>query len=467
MVLMSGKDIGNRVRGLVSDARGRITGDSLQGKVIRNAGWVGIGYGADMAVRFASSLILTRLLDPSAFGLITTVTVFLMVAVMVSDLGVQTLILTDSRADDEGFLGTLFTIHVIRGFILTIVLALVAFGWYMALQHGMIPPSSSYADPLLPQLLGLLSFTLLLQGFSSLNEHRMIRHLDRGPIARLDIVLRIGTTILNVLLVWLFRSVWMIAITMVVQAVARTVLTHIYLTGPKMTFRIDWKEIKGVLLLSRWVAVNSALYVAASSADKLVIGAGFDLDTLGVYSIAFTLFSSAVTLIEKLQAEMGIPVLNALLEKPADEMKRAYYKFRLPMDLYCAVAGLGMVLLGPLFFRIAYPANYGMGGAFLALLGIKVILMPILLSGNFIYARRRYRLMSFIGLLRTGIYITALLTAVWLQSIHLAVFIIALEKVPEIALYFAISRTGIPFSMRRDGLLIGLAAASILYLSII
>jgi O-antigen/teichoic acid export membrane protein len=464
---MSAKGIGDKVRGLVSEAKGRITGDSLQGKVIRNAGWVGIGYGVELALRFISSLILTRLLDPSAFGLITTVTVFLTVSVMVSDLGIQTLILTDKRADEQGFLGTLWTIHVIRGIVLTVVLAGVAVGWHAALGNGMIASTSSYANPMLPEMLLALSVTLLIQGFSSLNEHRMIRHLERGPLTRLDITVRILTAILNIVLVYLFRTVWMIALVMLIQALVRAALTHIYLTGPRMIFKIDWQEIKSVLFLSRWVAVNSALYVAASTADKLIIGGGFGLDILGIYSIAFTLFASAVAIIEKLQGDMGIPVIHKLLDKPADEMKRAYYRFRLPMDLYCIPAGLGMVLLGPLFFKIAYPPNYAIGGIILALLGIKVLLLPMQLSGNFIYARRRYKLMSFIGFLRTGIYVSALVLAAWLQSFHLAVFVIALEKVPEIALYFILSRTGIPFSKRRDGLLIALAAASVLYLSAI
>ena len=444
------KGIGDRIRARVEDVKGRVTGDSLQGKVIRNAGWVGIGYGAEMVLRLVSSLILTRLLDPSAFGLITTVTVFLTVSVMVSDLGTQTLILTDNRADDQKFLGNLWTIHVIRGTILTVVLAAVAGGWWLALMNGMIAPTSSYANPLLPQLLLALSVTLLFQGFSSLNEQRLIRHLDRGPIARIDIVVRILAAILNVALVYLFPSVWMIALVMIIQSLVRVALTHLYLAGPRMIFRIDWPEIRNVLYLSRWVAVNSGLYVVASTADKLIIGAGFSLDVLGVYSIAFTLFASAVALIEKLQGDMGIPVIHKLMEKEPADMKRAYYRFRLPMDLYCIAAGLGMVVLGPLFFTIAYPANYHMGGTVLAMLGIKVLLLPILLSGNFIYARRRYKLMSFIGFLRTGLYVGALLLAVWLESFHLAVFVIALEKAPEIALYFLMgARTGIPFSMRR------------------
>ncbi len=76
------------------------------------------------------------------------------------------------------------------------------------------------------------------------------------------------------------------------------------------------------------------------------------------------------------------------------------------------------------------------------------------LSGNFLFAQLRYRLMSMIGLLRSVIFLSGMALSVWLQSIHVMMIFIALENLPEILTYYLLRRTGIPFKAKRDGLLL-------------
>ncbi len=123
-----------------------------------------------------------------------------------------------------------------------------------------------------------------------------------------------------------------------------------------------------------------------------------------------------------------------------------------------------MALVGPLFFKLAYDPRYEAGGIYFALLGIKIVLAPMHLSGNFLMAQLRYKLTSMIGMCRGILLLSGMGIALWLHSIHLMVFVIALETLPEIIGYFAFRRTGIPFELRRDGLLLGLAALLSAYL---
>jgi O-antigen/teichoic acid export membrane protein len=455
-----------RVRELVQRGQALAGSGSLRDRVLRNVGWMAIGFGCDVVIRLASSMILTRLLDPGAYGLISTVMVFMIFVSLLSDLGIKTIITADERGDDPGFLSVLWTMQVIRGFICAAAVAAFALVWQHALAAHWLSEKSSYADPLLPQLLLLVSFSLILTGFSSLKEFRLVRHLERGAIARMEIATRIFTTVVTVGLAFLFRSVWAIAVGMMFSNAFRMALTHLTLSGPRIRLRFDWEEIKHVLKLSRWVALNSTMTVLTTQADKVLIGYGFGLTTLGVYAIALTLYTSATTVVDQLNSSLGIPLIRALLEKPEADRLRAYYKFRLPIDLYCAAGGTAMVLFGPLFFKIAYDPRYEMGGIYFALFGLKIVLMPLHLFGNFLFAQLRYKLMSMIGMIRGTIFLSAMALAVWLQSIHLMVLFIALENLPEIVAFFLLRRTGIPFQMKRDGALFGLAAALGIYLLI-
>jgi len=454
----------NRVRNLVGRGRLLIDGGSLRGRIFRNVGWMAIAFIAEMLIRLASSVILTRLLSPDAYGLISTVMVLMVFVAMLSDLGIRPMVLADKRGDDADFLGILWTMQATRGLIIAAVVALLSLLWMHALTEQWIPPTSSYSDPLLPQLSLLISISLVLTGFASLNEFRLIRHLKRGAITALDVGTRLFTTIITIMLALAFRSVWAIALGMIAGSTLRMALSHIVLPGPRMALSFNWPEIKRVLTTSRWVALNSFISMIAAQADKILIGLGFGMATLGVYTIAFTLYAAAASLVDRLNANLGIPVIRALLEKPEAERRRAYYRFRLPIDLYCMAAGTGMVLFGALFFELAYDPRYAAGSAYFALLGIKVVLMPMHIAGNFLYAQLRYKLASLIGMIRSSLFLIGMGVAAWLGSIHLMVLCIALEQIPEIILYFSMRRTGIPFLLKRDGLLLGLAALLGLYL---
>lgn len=464
---MTVQTLTSRIAELVQRGQDLLGGGSLKGKIVRNVGWMAIGFLSDLVLRLVSSAILTRLLDPGAYGLISTVMVFMVFVTLLSDLGIKTIVTADERGDDPNFLSLLWTMQIIRGLVSAAAVCIIALVWQHALAAHWIAADSNYANPLLPQLMYLVSLGLVLMGFGSINEYRLVRHLEGGAITRMDIVSRVFTSVMTVVLALIFRSVWAIALGIVLSYGMRAVLTHIMLSGERMRLRFHWQEIKKVLSLSRWVALNSFMTVLTTQADKVLIGWGFGLATLGIYSIAVSLFSSAGTVVDRLNSSLGVPVIRALLDKSEADRMRDYYKFRLPIDAYCIAGGMAMVFLGPLFFRIVYDPRYEAGGIYFALLGIKLVLMPLHLSGNFLFAQLRYKLMSMIGLLRSIIFLSGMALSVWMQSIHLMVVFIALENLPEILTYFLLRRTGIPFNAKRDGLLLGLAATLGAYLLLI
>mgnify|MGYP002388797831 CR=1 FL=1 len=456
--------LSKRLRHAVIHTKDTLHSDTLRGKIFRNVGWMGVGYSAELVLRFISTLILTRILDPSAYGLITTVMVFLTFAAMLSDLGLRPIMLTDSRGDDKNFLGILWTIQILRGFALAVIMAVTALIWQYWQAKGWINSTNNYADPLLPQLLLLMGFSLAVTGFNSLNEFRAIRHLEADRISRLDIASRILGTMITIVLVVIFRSVWGMAIAIMANAALRVVLTHRYLPGPSMAFDINWPEIRKVLSTSRWIALNSALVVIAAQADKVLIGYHFGVEILGIYAIALTLFTSASALVNRVNMSMGIPVLRELGDRSVEDQRRAYYKFRLPIDLYCLTVGCGMVLLGPIFFKIAYDSRYETGGLFLAYLGIKIILMPLLLYGNFLMTKLRFKMTSLISLFRSAIFLSAMGVAMWFNSIEAMVLCIALDRLPEILLYIFYRRAGVRLDGRRDGILLLAATVATFYI---
>src|SRR4051812_27825340 len=65
---------------------------ALRKLVIRGSAFEMIGYGAGQAIRFGSNLVLSRLLFPEAFGLSALVNIMNQGLIMLSDVGLPTVI---------------------------------------------------------------------------------------------------------------------------------------------------------------------------------------------------------------------------------------------------------------------------------------------------------------------------------------------------------------------------------------
>src|SRR5579862_1067911 len=81
---------------------------------------------AQAVIRFASSMILTRILRPADYGVLTILMSIIFVVEMLADLGVGVFIIRDPKGDEPRYLNTAWTMRFGRAVLNTGVLA--AFG---------------------------------------------------------------------------------------------------------------------------------------------------------------------------------------------------------------------------------------------------------------------------------------------------------------------------------------------------
>jgi len=103
---------------------------------IKGAIWTIASYGSSQLIRFASNLILTRLLLPELFGLVGLAYVFITGINLFSDIGLGPSIVQNKRGDDPQFLNTAWTMQVIRSLFIWICLLIIT-----------KPISDFYEDP--------------------------------------------------------------------------------------------------------------------------------------------------------------------------------------------------------------------------------------------------------------------------------------------------------------------------------
>ena len=116
-------------------------------------------YGTTAVIKLGSSLVLTRLLSPDAYGVFGILLSFSFMVEMMSDVGTIGLLIRDPRGDEPRFVHTLWTIRLLRSMFN-----------FALLMLGAPFLASLYHTPALTNPLRLLSVWFLLNGAESMSS---------------------------------------------------------------------------------------------------------------------------------------------------------------------------------------------------------------------------------------------------------------------------------------------------------
>ena len=139
-------------------------------------GWVALTFGAVQFLRLLNNVILTRLLEPSVFGLMSLVVAIRVGMELVSDLGVTQNIVSNPRGHEPKFYDTAWTLHATRN------LALAALCFALA-----SPFANFFGHPELAIILPVASLFFIFSGFGSTTGAVIHKQLQVGRLGMFEI----------------------------------------------------------------------------------------------------------------------------------------------------------------------------------------------------------------------------------------------------------------------------------------
>jgi O-antigen/teichoic acid export membrane protein len=350
---------------------------SLRRRILNASAWTLGTYGVENVLRLVSSLVLSRLLFPEAFGLISASSSIIVALALFSDLGIRAVIIQSPRGDNDEFLRSAWVFQLFRGLALWFVLILICFSISTPLIRDALPPGSAFANELFPIVTVALGFGLVLNGFESTAVFLNIRRMKFKPFALIDITTKVVTIAVMIGWAFAFRDVWALVTGNLFSGVLRVILSHILVPGPRMAFRWDIKHFGEIIQFGKWITVSSIASFFASQCDIVILGILLSGSVLGVYSIARTLIGAIQGFAEKINSSLTLAVLGEVLRENPAELRGKYYRFRLPIDTLSAV-GAGVVFTtGPQIASALYDTRYAQAGPMLQLLAITVALYPL------------------------------------------------------------------------------------------
>lgn len=310
-------------------------------------------------VRTASTLVLTRLLSPDAFGIVGIINSIFFTIVLLTDLGFQSFVVRHERGDEKHFNDVLWTIHAARGIALTVLAVAAA---------PIVARVLGKPEVALPFAVASILFAIM--GFASFSLMTALRNDGARKLSLLDLLTQVIQTIIAVLLAWWWRNAWALVASLIVQQALKTLFSYVWFKDARHRPRRDRALSKEFLVFSRVVLVSSTLTLLLSQSDKIVLARLFTLSQFGLYAIALNLASAPQSFADSYIGRVTFPIYSRVFRETPDFLAGTYYKVRrLPSFLYAFACG-GLIGGAPLLIAILYDPRYQGAAPYLSLLMI-------------------------------------------------------------------------------------------------
>ncbi len=321
----------------------------LETTAMRATVWTVADYGFSMALRVVNSVVLTHLLMPESFGLMTLVTTLVVGISLISDIGLGPSVIQSPRGDEPVLLNTAWTIQVLRGLGIFVVSLLMA--W---------PMSLFYHEHRLLWLLPALGVNIVINSFNSTNLLSMSRHMGVRRLFLLDITTQIFSLIVTATCAWFYPSVWALVIGVILSGIYRLAMSYYrpLIPGIRNSFCWDKECVHSLVHFGKWILLATAFYFFASQADRLILGKYIPFALLGVYGIAYSVSDIPRAVISAFAQKVGYPFIAKMIHLPIPEFRKVFLHYRFRALLAGALMLCLMVHLGGPLVKKMYDHRY-------------------------------------------------------------------------------------------------------------
>jgi len=434
---------------------------SFRQRIVRAGSWTLGGDALAQIIRFAGNLLMTRLLVPEMFGVMAVASTVIHGIGLFSDLGLRQSVIQSKRGNDPEFLNTAWLTQIYRGLLIFGACAAASAGLYTASRLGLLPRGSTFAEPVLPLVLAVVSFTAVISGFESTKMLVASRDLALGRVTAIELVSQAGGLLATILYALAHRSIWALVVGGLVAASIRALLSHWAMPGPANRLQWHRESFTEIFGFGKWIFASSLLGALLGNGDRLLLGALVSAEALGLYSIAFLLLGAIKNIIQKIVSRVVYPAVSETARERPAELGAHYYKMRTPIDLLCLfllgflhVAGSGIV-------DLLYDSRYQLAGHHLAILSWSLFTFRFSIAGHcYIALGKPHLLTMLIALSTVVLYLTVPLGYNYF-GLDGALWAIALNAYVGLPLMIYINHQNGLWNLRKELLLLGILPVGI------
>jgi O-antigen/teichoic acid export membrane protein len=321
------------------------------------------------------------------------------------------------RGNDPAFLNTAWSIQIIRGGLLWFLALGISMLVVHANSRGLVPRDSVYADPNLPYVIAVLALGAVIAGFGSTKTAEASRNLALGRLMLMDIIGQIAALICMLGWIWVDRSIWALVAGSICWSLTITLLSHIWFPGTANRWQWDPTAFHEIFHFGKWIFISSILGFLAANGDRLLLGSLVDATLLGVYVIAFQIFSSIEQVLAGIVAGVGFPALSEIARERPAALKASYYRIHMPVASVAYTCSGILMVSGQSVIELLYDPRYAQAGWMLRVLAAALLTAPFQIAIQCFVALGKPRVLSKVLALRLAVLAVAMICGYYLFDV--------------------------------------------------
>jgi len=288
--------------------------------------------------------VLARLLLPAQFGEFGIATILLGLLEIFTETGINVFLLQE-KSDPEKYIDTAWTISIIRGILISLLILLSAplVSQFFRVTH-IIP------------LIYLISLVPLIRGFINPMIVKFQKDLKyRQEFAYRSVIILVESTVIIALAI-LTRSVYSFAWGLIASALLEVLISHLFV-HPRPKFKFDISQAKQIITRGKWVTGFGIMEYVYTQSDNVVVGRILGQSPLGIYQNAYKLSVLPLTEIGEVFYKVTFPIFVRLTHYP-DRLKKAAIKSSLILVSLLFVSSFALFYLAQPIISIFLGPNW-------------------------------------------------------------------------------------------------------------
>jgi len=310
----------------------------LRKQLVSGFFWMLTGSGVQSVMQFIVLIVLSRLLDPEAFGIASAALIVITFTVVFSTLGFGPSLI-QKKYIHQKHISTAFTTAIIFAIIFSIIIFA---------SSSIV--SVFFQMPELSTILKVMSVVFIIEGLTKVSESLIQRNFLFNLLVRIQVVSYLIYGIAGTILAIYGAGVWSLVFAQIAQKLTKSFLS-LYLQPYKFRLSFDLNAFKELFYFSGGYSIAKISSEFSNQGDNFIIGKFLGADALGLYSRAFQLMVAPVNLMGKVLEKVLFPVMSQI----QDNNKKLNYLFvegiriasttMLPISIFLLINAENIILL--------------------------------------------------------------------------------------------------------------------------
>lgn len=323
------------------------------------------------------NILVARLISVEDFGIASTFAITMALIEMMTQLGMDRMIVQDKDGDNPSMQAGLQAFQAIRGMAAGALLYLIA-----------APYAALLGVPEIAWAYQLIALIPMMRGFWHFDMHRLKREMNYMPHVLVYVVPAFLSVLAVLPLVSSFGDYQVMLYAILIQQALMLTISHLTAKRPYL-LALNWPLIRRATGFGWPLLINGALLFAIFNGEKILVARELGMETLASFALMFSLTLTPTLVLASSAQSFFLPQLSRVQDDPARFTRLYLVTAQTSLVIAIALAS-GIALLGPPIVALLLGDKYVSALTLLVMLGV-VQALRVAKSGLAVVALARAR----------------------------------------------------------------------------